>query len=297
VAGITGNVSCGQVGFRLAPRLNAAGRMESAVPGVDLLLSAIPAECLSIATDLDDANAERQAVERQIFEEAVRMVESAADFARRRSIVLYSETWHQGIIGIVASRLVERYHRPTILIALGADGMGKGSGRSIPGFHLLDAITACSAHLERFGGHRYAAGIAVKANRVTAFIEAFESVAGNLLAAEDLVPRLEIDAEVRPEQVTRELALELKRLEPFGSGNPEPVLMMRGLEVMERRVVGEGHLRLRLSGSGCTFSAIAFRMAERQIPGTVDIAFFPEMNEWNGSSSLQLRVKDLRPAG
>lgn len=296
VAGIEGSVNCGQVGFRLAPRLNAAGRMESAVPGVDLLLSSSPAECLGIATELDAANTERQSVERLIFEEAVRMVEHAADYPQRRSIVLASETWHQGVVGIVASRLVERYHRPTILIALGADGTGKGSGRSIPGFHLLDAITACSAHLERFGGHRYAAGIGLHADRVTAFSAAFEAAAHKLLGDDDLVPRLEIDAEVQPEQVTTELALELKRLEPFGSGNPEPVLMMRGLTVSERRVVGEAHLRLRLNGGGRSFTAIAFRMAERKIPDIVDIAFFPEMNEWNGSSSLQLRVRDLRPA-
>lgn len=296
VAGITGSVNCGQVGFRLAPRLNAAGRMESAVPGVDLLLNDNPGECQSIAADLDAANVERQAVERLIFDEAVRMVERAADYPARRSIVLASDTWHQGVIGIVASRLVERYHRPTILIALDKDGTGKGSGRSIPGFHLLDAINACSTHLERFGGHRHAAGIGLASAQLTDFQAAFEAAARDMLGDDDLVPRLEIDAEVLPEQVTRELALELKRLEPFGSGNPEPVLMLRGLKVGERRVVGEGHLRLRLIAAGCAFSAIAFRMAEREIADRVDIAFFPEMNDWNGSSSLQLRVKDLRPA-
>jgi single-stranded-DNA-specific exonuclease len=131
---------------------------------------------------------------------------------------------------------------------------------------------------------------------VAAFSAAFEAEAERLLAGSDLVPRLEIDAEVRPADVTRELALELKRLEPFGAGNPEPVLLMRGMTVAQRRVVGEGHLRLRLSRDGFTFSAIAFRMAARETAGPVDVAFFPELNEWNGRSSLQLRVKDLRPA-
>jgi len=295
VAGIRDTVNCGQVGFRLAPRLNAAGRMESAVPGVDLLLSADPAECKAIAEDLDRANAERQSVERFIFDEAVRMVERTGDYFQRRSIVLASENWHQGVIGIVASRLVERYHRPTILIAVGSDGMGKGSGRSIPGFHLLDAISACSEHLERFGGHRYAAGIGLQADQIAVFSTAFEQIASSRLSPEDLVPRLEIDAELQPHEVTRELALEMKRLEPFGAGNPEPVLMMRGLTVNERRMVGDGHLRLRLNRLGFSFTAIAFRMADREIPDTVDVAFFPELNEWNGSSSLQLRIKDLRP--
>lgn len=295
VAGVKGEVSCGQVGFRLAPRLNAAGRMESAVPGVELLLSTNQQETLGIATELDVANAERQAIERRMLEEAVGLVESAGNYPARRSIVLASETWHQGVVGIVASRLVERYYRPTILIALTEDGLAKGSGRSIPDFHLLDALSPCTQHLERFGGHRYAAGVGLKAGLVADFAEAFEAEAARILMDDDLVPRLNIDAEARPEEITSELALELKRLEPFGAGNPEPVLMMRAMTVTERRVVGDGHLRLRLTGEGRSFSAIAFRMAERATDGLMDIAFFPEMNEWNGSSSLQLRVKDLRP--
>lgn len=297
VAGVTGEVSCGQVGFRLAPRLNAAGRMESAVPGVDLLLSTSPEESQGIAADLDAANAERQSIERRILDEAVSMVETAGDYPMRRSIVLASESWHRGVIGIVSSRLVERYHRPTILIALDdEEGIGKGSGRSIPGFHLLDAITSCSSHLEGFGGHRHAAGLSLAAANLAAFSAAFESEAARLLTDDDLVPRLDIDIEVSPEDITREFAQELEKLEPFGAGNPEPVLLLRGMNVLERRVVGDGHLRLRLARDGCSFNAIAFRMAKRETQGRVDVAFFPEMNEWNGSSSLQLRVKDLRPA-
>jgi single-stranded-DNA-specific exonuclease len=295
IAGIKdGAVSCGQVGFRLAPRLNAAGRMESAVPGVDLLLSDSLDESLLIAAELDTANAERQAIERRIFEEAVSQVESAGEYPARRSIVLASTDWHQGVIGIVASRLVERYHRPTILIALTEDSLGKGSGRSIPGFHLLDALEPCSQHLLRFGGHRYAAGIGLNADEVPAFAAAFEAVAARLLTEADLMPKLTIDVEVEPVEITKALVLELKRLEPFGMGNPEPLLMLRGMKVVERRTVGEGHLRLRVSRDGCTFVAIAFNMANRDTTGLIDIVFFPEMNEWNGSSSLQLRVKDLR---
>jgi single-stranded-DNA-specific exonuclease len=192
--------------------------------------------------------------------------------------------------------MVERYHRPTILIALTEDGQGKGSGRSIPGFHLLDALEPCSRHLTRYGGHRYAAGIGLTAANVSAFAEAFEAVAGSLLTEGDLVPRLTIDVEVKPSDVTKELALELKRLEPFGMGNPEPLLMLRGMTVTERRTVGEGHLRLRLSRDRLSFAAIAFNLADRETSGLIDIAFYPEMNEWNDSSTLQLRVKDLRTA-
>ncbi|KAA0895275.1 single-stranded-DNA-specific exonuclease RecJ [Oryzomonas rubra] len=295
VAGVTGGVSCGQVGFRLAPRLNAAGRMESAVPGVDLLLSIDQTESQGIAEDLDAANAERQATERRILDEAIEMVETSGAYPDCRSIILASQNWHQGVVGIVASRLVERYHRPTILISLDEEGSAKGSGRSITGFHLLDAVTACSPFLERFGGHRYAAGVGLRADAVTAFAAAFEAEAARLLTEDDLVAQLDVDAEAQPGDITPELARELKRLEPFGAGNPEPVLLMRGLRVMEHRVVGDGHLKLRLAGGGCHFNAIAFRLASRELPGMVDIAFFPEMNEWNGNSTLQLRVKDLRP--
>jgi single-stranded-DNA-specific exonuclease len=289
-------VTCGQVGFRLAPRLNAAGRMESAVPGVDLLMSESLEESLLIAAELDSANSERQDIERRILDEAVSRVDSGGAYPGRFSIVLASAGWHQGVIGIVASRLVERYHRPTILIALTEDGQGKGSGRSIPGFHLLDALTSCSRHLSRFGGHRHAAGIGLSAADVPAFAEAFEEVAASLLTDSDLVPRLTIDAEVEAGDVTKELALELKRLEPFGMGNPEPLLMLRGMTVVERRVVGDGHLRLRLTRDRLSFGAIAFNLADRDTSGLIDIVFFPEMNEWNGSSTLQLRVKDLRAA-
>ncbi|HEX9078906.1 MAG TPA: DHHA1 domain-containing protein, partial [Desulfuromonadaceae bacterium] len=296
VAGVAGEVSSGQVGFRLAPRLNAAGRMESAVPGVELLLSTCAEESAAIAGGLDSANAERQTVERRIFEEALTMVESSGAYPQRRSIVLASRTWHQGVVGIVASRLVERFHRPTILLALNDDGSAKGSGRSIPGFHLLDALSACAPHLERFGGHRHAAGVTLPAERVTAFGEAFEAEAGRRLSDADLRPLLEIDAEAEPEEVTRELALELKRLAPFGAANPEPVLVMRTMKILERRSVGEGHLRLRLAKGRHSFHAIAFRMGQREPEDVVDVAFFPEINEWNGTSTLQLRVKDLRPA-
>ena len=296
VAGVKDEVSCGQVGFRLAPRLNAAGRMESAVPGVELLLGGDPQESVIIAEELDAANAERQSIERGILEEAIALVERDGAYPARRSIVLASRSWHQGVVGIVASRLVERYHRPTILIALDQDGSGKGSGRSIPGFHLLDALTTCSEYLDRFGGHRYAAGVAVSADRVAAFTGSFEAAAALMLNGVELMPTLDIDAEVFPGDVSADLVSELKRLEPFGAGNPEPTLLMRGLKVIDKRVVGDGHLKLSLEASGRIFSAIAFRQAECATDGLLDVAFFPELNVWNNTATLQLRIKNIRPA-
>jgi single-stranded-DNA-specific exonuclease len=297
VAGVKDTVSCGHVGFRLAPRLNAAGRMESAVPGVELLLSENADECAIIAAELDSANGERQAAERSIFEDAVAMIDGSDNYPACKSIVLASRAWHQGVIGIVASRVVERYHRPTILIAIDELGNAKGSGRSIPGFHLLEALTLCSELLERFGGHRYAAGISLKAENYDSFAAAFETSALQMLGNSELVPILDIDGEIYPKkEMNIALAQELKRMEPYGAGNPEPTLMMRGVTVVERRIVGDGHLKLRVSSEGLIFNAIAFRQAEYPTDGILDIAIFPEINLWNNSTSLQLRIKAIRKA-
>ena len=291
VAAVNGSVGSGQVGFRLAPRLNAAGRMENAALGVDLLLSDDYGESLSIASKLDAINEERRALEDAVFEEASEM----ADNPERRSIVLASETWHQGVIGIVASRLVERFHRPTILVAVDKNGLGRGSGRGIPGFHMFDALTNCSFLLNRFGGHQYAAGLVISKDKIGDFASVFEAEAFAALRDCDLCPHLEIDLEVSPEDVTLALLRDLKRMEPFGVGNPEPVFMMREMTLAQRRVVGGNHLKLKLSGNGRAFDAIAFRMAERDFPVKADVAFTPEINVWNGTENLQLRIRDFRP--
>jgi single-stranded-DNA-specific exonuclease len=296
VSGVKGTVSCGQVGFRLAPRLNAAGRMESAVPGVELLLGSDAHQTSALAGELDVANAERQSIEWSMFAEAVDMIEKAGDYPARRSIVLASATWHQGVVGIVASRIAERFYRPTILIALDDEGNGKGSGRSIPGFHLLEALNSCADYLDRFGGHRYAAGVGVKGISMNDFSLEFEKVAAATLGNAELMPMLEIDAEVMPIDVNEKLVNELKRLEPFGAGNPEPTLLLRGMKILDRRVVGEDHLKLRLSAGGQIFNAIAFRQSDFNSEGSIDVAFFPELNVWNNRETLQLRVKDMRPA-
>jgi single-stranded-DNA-specific exonuclease len=227
--------------------------------------------------------------------EVIALVEKRGDYPARRSIVLASSSWHQGVVGIVASRIAERYYRPTILVALDDEGNGRGSGRSIPGFHLLEALTCCADYLDRFGGHRYAAGVVLRAVKFDDFAAAFEETAARIIGGAELMPTLEIDAEVSPAGVTLALAAELKRLEPFGAGNPEPTLLLRGLKVLDRRVVGDGHLKLRLSAEGNTFSAIAFRQADFDPDGLIDVAFFPELNVWNNSETLQLRVKDIRP--
>ena len=296
VARIEGQVRSGQVGFQLGPRLNAVGRMDSAVPGVQLLLTDSTSTAAEIARELNDANTARQSLERDILEEAIRMVDADGSYPERRSIVLASEQWHQGVMGIVASRLTERYYRPVILIALDESGAGKGSGRSIPGFDLLSAIQAAPDSLDRFGGHRYAAGVSVKPGMAARFAADFEQVASGMLAGHDLTPEISIDAEVQPQDVTDQLIDDLKQLEPFGAANPEPLLLMRGLKVFSRKTVGDGHLQLVLAADGRTFKAIAFRQAAEQFGPEVDVLFTPERDTWNGNRGIKLRIKSIRTA-
>ncbi|HZV80975.1 MAG TPA: single-stranded-DNA-specific exonuclease RecJ [Geobacteraceae bacterium] len=296
VAAVNDPVGCGDVGFRLAPRLNAAGRLDDAKRGVELLLSSDPNEAAIIAAELDAANRERQEIEKEILADALARAKSSA-MTGRSAIVMASDNWHPGVIGIVASRVVEAFHRPVILISL-QDGVGKGSGRSIPALHLYDAIAACSEHLLKFGGHKQAAGLTVDETTLEAFIDLFDEVVAGQLTEEDLTPVLQIDAELSPEEITPALVGLVAPLRPFGMGNPEPLFMLRGARVVQSRVLKDAHLKLRVEAGGRHFEAIGFGMAAKGIDaGVVDIAFVPELNVWNGRESLQLRLKDMRRSG
>lgn len=297
VAGVAGVVGYGVVGFRLAPRLNAAGRLEDAALGVELLLESDPRKAAAMAAELDRSNAERQALEREILADALARVKGVPAMRGRTSIVLASEAWHPGVIGIVASRLVDLFHRPTILIAL-REGSGRGSGRSIAGFHLHDALKACEEHLEKFGGHRHAAGLSIDEGTLEAFVARFEEVAAGLLAPDDLMPVLAADAEILPAEVTPGLLETVAALEPFGMGNPEPLFILRGATVAEGRVLKEQHLKLRLVAGERSFETIGFNLAVKggRAGDIVDVVFSPHWNEWNGRRGLQLTLKDLRRA-
>ncbi|HEY6874674.1 MAG TPA: single-stranded-DNA-specific exonuclease RecJ [Geobacteraceae bacterium] len=296
VAGVTGDVGCGAVGFRLAPRLNAAGRLEDAALGVELLLCDDPKKGAEIAAELDASNAERQALEQEILRDALAKVKEEVGGANRKSIVLASREWHPGVIGIVASRIVDLYHRPTILIAL-QEGSGRGSGRSIPNFHLHDALHACSEHLLKFGGHKYAAGLSIDEATLERFVERFDEVAQGLLGDFDLTPELVVDGELAAADITLELAEEIEQLSPFGVGNPEPVFMLRSATVVDSRVVKGHHLKLRVSAGGRVFEAIGFNMAQgRALSQSIDVAFSLSENSWNGKRRVQLRLRDFREA-
>jgi len=293
------DVSTGVVGFRLAPRLNAGGRLADATRSVELLTTDNRARAEQLAAELDQENRTRQAIELEILDDAVGRVERDPDLAARRSIVLASDDWHPGVIGIVASRLVERYYRPTVLIALdGAAGTGRGSGRSIRGVNLYEAFKACRDSLEGFGGHRMAAGLSIRAERVAPFAEQFEAAIRAATRPDDFIQETRIDAELSLGEINDVLLEDLTRLEPHGSGNPEPVFLARGVAVVSHRIVGENHLKLYLRQGQRSLSAIGFGMADTPIEaGTMlDILFSPERNEWNGNTSIQLRLRDLRRA-
>ncbi len=293
-------VDAGACGFRLGPRINAAGRLGHPRSALELLLTDDPAEAKRLANELEDLNRERQAVEARIFREAAAQVDEwPEEQRRRRAYVVAGEGWHEGVIGIVASRLVERFNRPVVLIA-GTDGDWKGSGRSIPSFDLHGGLAACAELLERWGGHRAAAGLSIKPENVDAFARAFAEHAAGLLVEEDLQPVTRIDTVVpRGTRLTLDLCAELARLAPFGLGNPEITLLAPGCELGDLATVGEGkHLRFRVRRDGADAgSAIAFgagaRLDSYAHGGRFDVAFRLEENRWNGTVSPQLVVRRI----
>jgi single-stranded-DNA-specific exonuclease len=292
-------VDAGMIGFRLAPRLNAAGRLGRPEAALELLLTEDREEAARLAQQLEELNRDRQAVEERILREAVEEIESwAQPQRRRRAYVVAGADWHEGVIGIVASRLVERYGRPVVLIA-GTDGDWKGSGRSIAGFDLHDGLRQCAGHLERWGGHAAAAGLSIKPENLPAFVEAFAAVGDGALAEDDLRPPTVVDALVHGPDLTLELCEELARLAPFGLGNPNVTLLLAGCELAELAAVGEGkHLKFRVRADGRDAgSAIAFRLG-RQLDrlrraGHYDLAFKLEANQWNGTVAPQLNVRHV----
>jgi len=311
-AGLTGQkLDSYHVGFLLAPRLNACGRMGHAREAVEMLTSASHERALEIAIYLEQQNRARQVMERDIFEQASQQViDQKLDGEECRGIVLAADGWHPGVIGIVASRIVERFCRPTIMVAFndnnGHGKIGQGSGRSISGFHLALALEECHEHLEAYGGHEMAAGLKVKPEKFEAFRRCFCEYAAKNIAPEQLVPELKLDAEAELRQVTAALVGDLQRLGPFGHGNRKPIFYSRGLEVAAppRRVGKTGsHLQLYLRQGQTSMKAIAFGFATDELVARlqtgvhIDLAFEPTLNEYKGFTSVELDVKDLQFAG
>jgi single-stranded-DNA-specific exonuclease len=299
VAGVMRDCTAETVAFKLAPRINAAGRLNDAMLGVRLLTTESPAEAQRLADQLEQLNRERQKIEAEIMAEALTLLK---DQELPPALVLASRQWHLGVVGIVASRLVERFQRPVVVIAVNEQGIGKGSARTLGGFDLYQGLAACRDLVDSFGGHPSAAGVTVRESRLDKFRARFCEVVARWATDAAKIPTLHVDAELRLDEVTLQLIREIGALHPFGAGNPEPTFAVTRLEVMDARTVAEKHLKMTVrQGGSLPFDSIGFGMkslVERGIRfrTPVDLAFTPELNHWNGYDRIQLRIRDVRPS-
>lgn len=291
-------LTAGDIAFQLGPRINAGGRLGNGLLGLELLLTSDRNAAADRARQLNDANTERRAIERAIFDEAVGML--AESFHEgQRSIVLARDGWHPGVIGVVASRLQQRYHRPVVLIAIEGDGTGRGSARGIEGFDIAAALACCQSHLAKFGGHKAAGGLTIDTERVDAFRKMFEDEAQRQLP--DAPPRtLRVDAQVALSEIDGRLVRLLGQLEPFGEGHPQPLFCCYGVEIAPNslRPLNNNHVKATFRQNGKALPAIGFNLADRMPPEMaeqpVDIAFTPCFNTWRGETTVQLQLRDVR---
>ena len=286
------------VGFLIAPRLNAAGRLGTAEAALQLLLSQDAEEAAVIADELDAANRDRQQVEKQMVEEAFQQIDATFDAERDYAVVAAQRGWHPGVVGIVASRLCQRYVRPAIVIAIDDAGVGRGSCRSLSAFNMVEGLARCSDLLVRHGGHAMAAGLQVEETNIDAFRQRFHAVAQAVLKPDDLCPEQRIDAWISLREADRNLLECLAQMQPFGLGNPKPVWAVQGARVLGApRVLKEKHLKFEVLEGNMRLDAIAFNMAEQGLPdGPIDVAFQLDLNQFNGRESIQLKVQDVRPS-
>ena len=300
VAGCGEGMTAYDIGFRLGPRINAAGRMDAARAVVELFSTRDYGEATRLAQHLDTRNRERKEVQRQIVELAIAELEGeTADPASSYVAVIAGEGWHRGVIGIAASKIAERINRPCVVFSIDGE-IAHGSGRSIEPYHLLNGLTSCSDLFEKFGGHSHAAGITIKPDQIPVFRRRLNDHAATCLTAEDLQPCIHIDAELPTEEITFELIAELNALEPYGAGNPRPVFLARNLCILsEPRLIGQRHLKMNVAGpKGRPLETIWWNGAEQlaMMQNGVDMAYTIETSNWTGETFLQLSVQDVRKA-
>ncbi|MCD6249701.1 MAG: single-stranded-DNA-specific exonuclease RecJ [candidate division Zixibacteria bacterium] len=301
VSGLMGKeIGTGQVVFILAPRINAIGRLGDARQAVRLMSTRDERLASEIARKLDSENRRRKEIDEKTLREALEQMQTTVDIENDKAIVLSAEGWHQGVIGIVASRLVERYHLPTIMIAE-ANGEGKGSARSIPGFHLCNALKECEHLLIRYGGHKYAAGLSIKSENIPAFRKEFKEVSARKLTVEDTTPKLYIDQEIELTDVTNAFVEALEKFSPFGPQNMRPIFLTRNCELADNPyVVGKNHLKMKVRKDGAVVDVIGFgfghmanQLSDRGC--LVDIVYALEFNTYRGVTKIQIRLRDIKP--
>ncbi len=300
IAGLMGQkIGTGQVVFILAPRINAIGRLGDAEQAIKLLTTRDENKASTIARILNAENQRRKSIDEKTLNEAIEQLESTIDLSKDKAIVLSSRGWHQGVIGIVASRIVEKYHRPTVMIAINGDE-GKGSARSIPGFHLYDALKECEGDLLRYGGHKYAAGLTIAPEKIESFKNNLKKVSSRMLSDEDLVPKLDIDSEIDLDIIDDGLVNVLEQFSPFGPQNMRPVFVSYGNEIVGTpHIVGKKHLKFKVRKGERILDCIGFNHGDflkkmNYSPILIDMVYVIEYNYWNGQNRIQLRIRDIR---
>lgn len=282
------------IAFKIAPRINAAGRLGSASSAVHLFLTRDESKASVIAERMDYLNTQRQGIQNKIALESRDRIERMNDLQERRAIVLYDPSWHRGVVGIVASKITEEYNRPAFILSLDGDLL-RGSGRSIDGFDLYKALFQLSDILEQFGGHSHAAGVSVRQKDIEKFCERFEDIARSEIGPDDMVPKIYADARITPDCINPQMAREIEGLLPFGQNNPQPIFWAGPFDVLFSKIVGKRHLKLRLKAKGIIFDCIGFGMEEyHPLEGrSVDALFHVEINRWRGMEAVQLVIVDL----
>ncbi len=292
------DISSLDVAFKLAPRLNAAGRIGDNKTGIASLVTENYSEAIYSTRELNNMNSERQKIEGAIVEEIERDILPGLDLENKKILLLAKEGWHKGVLGIVASKILEKYHRPTIVLTI-RDGVATGSGRSIDGFNLHESMTSLKHLFIRFGGHYHAAGCTLEMENIEKLSEGLEDIARGTLKDEDLIPCITVDDCLKLSDITIDSINDIRSIEPFGSGNPEPVFYSGDLEVLDTWIVGENHLKLRLRQDETITEAIGFNLADQQPERSslINAVYSPEINKWNGNEKVQLRIIDLEKAG
>jgi len=285
------------ISFILGPRINASGRMDSAETSLNLLMSSDPKEANALAKIIESNNRERQKIENKIMEEAQDLINKEVNFKEHKIIVIAKEGWHEGVLGIVASKLSERFYRPAIVISLTKD-LCKGSARSIKNFHLFDALCECKQFLNAFGGHNHAAGLVITKDSIEDFKHNINRLAHERLTLEDLLPSLDIDLELKLSELNEEVISELEKLEPFGKGNPEALFYTRDLKLKgEPQALSRETLKFWVSDGNITFQAIGFGMSSLKeslkISNSFDLVYSPRIDNWRGEGSVLLEVRDI----